>query len=371
MVGGRIGENMKLSTRTESHRAVCRRIVCAVVLIAVAVGGEARAADGPKPTLAVLLVATDEADKERESRFIGELKLTLDGFEITLLKSGVDDFAALSLKDKLDKVQSLTEPLHATATIWIENASADVVMLHVVALSTGRAFIRIVEVNSGPEAERELAIAADELLGQVYMLVPPPTSAPVEQAVEEVVWKATALREPGRHVDLGIATFFAASGGLYRREGTWLRLGGGAALEVWPIDGVLVRAGFAVVAGPFDDPSDGALSGYGLYPEIGFGYLRSLGRLRLGPVAAAAAMRSTITLTLGEGEAHTSSWWSFRGSLGVQARLALSPVVALFLEPSVGIWSHHRHFRRVSDGSTALGSPLLDGGASLGVCYIF
>ena len=356
------------------HAAVApSRSLAAVVagLVAVSVCGRGAASEKGDQRLVVLLVARDGADKAREARFIDELELTLDDFDVKLVDPGPADFTALSLKDELGVVQALTEPLSAAATIWIESASPDVTMLHVVALSTGRAFIRIVEAKQGPGAERELAIAADELLGQVYMLSPPPAAAPVENAVGKVVEKAAALRERKSTVELGVATFFTASGGLYRREGSWFRLGGGAALELWPKGGALVRAGFSVVAGPFFDPDDGAVSGYGLYPELGAGYLWTLGRLRLGPVASAAAMRSTATLTLGQGTAHTATWWSFRGALGVQARLSLSPAVAVFLEPSVGVWSHPRRFERVSDGSVALRTPLVDWGASLGVCYTF
>jgi hypothetical protein len=340
-------------------------------LIAASVCGSGLAGERDAQLLAVLLVARDGADEAREARFIDELKLTLDGFDIKLVDPGPADFTALSLKDELGVVQSLTEPLSAAATIWIESASPDVTMLHVVALSTGRAFIRIVEAKQGPGAERELAIAADELLGQVYMLSPPPAAAPVEGVVEKVVEKAAALRERKSAVELDLATFFTTSGGLYRREGSWFRLGGGAALELWPAGGLLVRAGFSVVAGPFFDPDDGTVSGYGLHPELGGGYLWTLGRLRLGPVASAAAMRSTVTLSLGRGTAHTATWWSFHGALGVQARLALGPAVAVFLEPSVGVWSNPRRFERVSDGSVALRSPLVDWGATLGVCYTF
>jgi hypothetical protein len=356
------------------HAAVAtsRAIAVAVAgLVAVSVCRRAQAVEGGEQMLAVLLVARADPDRAREARFIDELGLTLDGFEIKLIDPGPADFPALSLKDELEAVQTLTEPLGAAATIWIESASPDVTMLHVVALSTGRAFIRIVEAKQGPGAERELAIAADELLGQVYMLSPPPVAAPVAAVVGEVVERAAELRQRKRAVELGVATFFTTSGALYRREGSWLRLGGGAALELWPAGGLLVRAGFSVVAGPFFDPDDGAVSGYGLHPELGAAYLWTLGRLRLGPVASAAAMRSTVTLALGQGTAHTATWWSLRGALGLQARLALGPAVAVFLEPSVGVWSHPRRFERVSDGRVALRTPLVDWGASLGVCYTF
>lgn len=349
-----------------------RPLPCAAALaLAIAIAcGAARAADDPKPALAVLLVAAAEADRAREARFVEELKLALEGFELALATPGADGFTSLPLKEKLDEVRARAEPLRAAATIWIESASPNAVLLNVVALGTGRAFIRVVEVEEGPAADRELAVATDELLGQVYMLSAPPRPAPIEAAVDEVVAKAAALDTPGRAVELGAATYFDLGGGLYHHDDAWLRLGGGVALEL-RAEGVLARAGFAVVAGPFADPRGGSLSGYGMHAELAAGHLWAVGRLRLGPVAAASAMRSTVALALGAGEAHTTTWWSFRGTLGLHARVDFGRGVALFAEPRAGAWSHTRRFDRASDGTTALRTPIVDAGAILGVCYNF
>ncbi len=355
---------------TPSTRPFRGALAVALALLAALVGGTARATDAGKPTLAVLRTAADGDDKAREDRFILELKLGLDGFDIALVEPGAAGFTALPLKDKLDEVRARAEPLHAAATIWLESASPRTVLLNVVALSTGRAFIRVVEVEDGPSAERELAVAADELLGQLYMLSAPPRPAPVQASVEAVVAKAAALAAP-RRVELDVATYFDLGGALYHYEAAWLRLGGGVAVELRTAGGALLRAGFTVVAGPFADPRDGSLSGFGLSPEIAFGYLWHARRVRLGPVAGAAAARSTVALALGRGEAQTTSWWSFRGSLGLELRIDLAPSVAVFVEPRVGASTHTRRFERVSDGSTALRTPILDGGATLGVCYNF
>jgi len=347
-------------------RLLIALMVPTIAFAAIAEG--AAAAGDRRPVLGVLLTAGDAA---REARFVDELRLTLDGFEIAVREHGAEDFAALPLRSKLEWIESAADSRDAVATIWLEIAAADAVLLYVVALSTGRAFIRIVEVADSPGAERELAIAAGELLGQVYLLEPGPVWAPVDAAVDQVLDRAAALRERERRTAVGAAAFFTMGGGLYPADGGWLRLGGGAALEVRPVGGLLVRAGLAVVGGPFEDPDDGTIRGFGLHPEIGLGHLWSLGRLRLGPVATAAMPRSTVTLTLGRGAAHTASWWSFRGAAGLQARIDLGPAVALFLEPVIGIWSNRRAFERVSDASTALLTPLIDGAASLGVCFSF
>jgi hypothetical protein len=331
----------------------------------------ARAEEPQRPTLAVLRTAPPGPDEEREERFVMELKLSLDGFDVALADPATPGFTALPMKEKLDEVRARVEPLRAAATIWLESASPKTVLLNVVALGTGRAFIRVVEVADGPGAERELAIAAGELLGQVYMLSAPPRPKPVNAAVQRVVEKAAAVAAPARRDLFDLSTFLTMDGAASPYERSWLRAGGGVALELQPAAGLLLRLGVSVVAGPFADPRDGALSGYAIAPELGLGYLWRLGKLRLGPIAGAGAVRSAVALALGGGSAHAFSWWSFRGTLGLRAQLDLGPSVSVYAEPRAGAWSNTRRFERSSDGETALHSPIIDVGAALGICYNF
>ncbi|MDD5307738.1 MAG: hypothetical protein PHU25_10500 [Deltaproteobacteria bacterium] len=345
-------------------------IACAVIVSSSA-GVRAEAAAEARPVIAVIRIADDAAGKAREQAFISELELALDGFAVRVVDAAEARFQDLSLKAKLDRIETVTRPLAAVATIWIEGVSKDVIMLHVVALGTGRAFIRIVEVPSSATAEQELAVAAAELVGQVYLLSPSIAIPSLETAVSAVMKKAEALREKPAEIELGAVAFIRVEGGAYGQEGTWTRVGGGLALEAWPVAGLLLRAGLAAVAGPFANFRDGAASGYGLAPQIDLGYLWSYRFLRFGPVIGASAVRSALSLALEDGTAQAFGWWSFRGVAGPELQFSLDDTVALVLSPAVGVWSHTRKFLRVSDESTVLVTPVLDWSASAGVCYIF
>jgi hypothetical protein len=158
---------------------------------------------------------------------------------------------------------------------------------------------------------------------------------------------------------------------LYGQVGGWARVGGGLAIEVTPVRHLLLRAGFTAVGGPFEDPRDGTASGYGLAPAVDVGWLWRIRFLSVGPVIGASAIRSALSVALGDGTARTYAWWSFRGAIGVELRFALSRLLSVSISPALGVWSHSQKFLRVSDGSTAIVTPWLDWSAAVGVCYNF
>ena len=346
--------------------------LCVALAAAALLAGQAAAAEGaPAASIAVLRLGGDPAQAAREKAFVTALELALDDFQVHVIDAPDQGFAQLPLKAKLDRIDAATRPFGAAATVWIECVSDDLIMLHVVAIGTGRAFIRIVEVPNSATAERELAVAATELVGQVYLLAPAPAGSPVEGAVKDVMRKAEVLRERPTEIGLAVVALLRVEGAVYGQSGAWARVGGGLALDVLPSPHLLLRAGFTAVAGPFADPRDGTVSGYGIAPEIGAGWLWRIRFLSVGPVLQAAAIRTALSAALGDGTARTYSWWSFRGALGLEVRFALSHLLSLSLSPAIGVWSHSRKFLRVSDDSVALVTPLLDWSASAGVCYNF
>jgi len=240
-----------------------------------------------------------------------------------------------------------------------------------VALSTGRAFIRIVEVPNSATAERELAVAAAELIGQVYLLAPAPAGSPVEAEVADIVQKAEVLREQPTSVELAAVALVRGEGAVYGQAGGWARVGGGLALEVVPVAHLLLRAGFTAVGGPFEDPREGTVSGYGLAPELDVAWLWRIRFVSIGPLIGASAIRSALSVALGDGTVHAYSWWSFRGAVGLELRFALSRLLSLSISPTLGVWSRSQKFLRVSDDSVALVTPWLDWSAAVGICYNF
>ncbi len=345
-----------------------------IVLLRLGVGNaadlqEISAKDGSadKPVLVVFLVAEDADDRTREQRFVTQLRLAFDDFDIKPVELSIEKYTSLPLYRKLTLVREHSDQLNAVATTWLENAGAETVMLHMAALSTGCAFVRIVEAHNSPTAEEELAFAVQELIGQVYMLSPPHGNPPVERAVEAVLEEAVSLREP--HADLGWAVmpFLRVSGGIWGHKGQWFRFGGGISLEARVAEHFHLRASLAGLAGPFHEPHDGVVRGWGLMPGFHFGFDWPAGFLRIGPVVGASLVRSIFFTTMGTGDSQTYSWWDFRGSLGIDLSWSLKKVVSIVATPSVGVWTNQRTFVRISDDSNIISSPLVDWSCTLGL----
>src|SRR5207302_1488601 len=72
----------------------------------------------------------------------------------------------------------------AMAVVWLSFPLHHQVMLHLVALGSGRALVRTIETNRSPISEATLALMARELLGTAYLFEPP---ADVPLQIHEVV----------------------------------------------------------------------------------------------------------------------------------------------------------------------------------------
>jgi hypothetical protein len=132
----------------------------------------------------MIRAATTVEGQRREQRLFDELGLALDGFMLLNQKSDQPDFARHSLSDQIAAVLPEAKRNNAMAVVWMSFPLANQVMLHLVALGSGRAFVRSIETDRSPVSEAALALMARELLGTAY-LFEPPASVPAE--VKEVV----------------------------------------------------------------------------------------------------------------------------------------------------------------------------------------
>jgi hypothetical protein len=344
--------------------------------VTLAAPGRLASAQG-KPVLVVVITSEDPAFREREKNLATQLELALDRFDIERFEpddeqlqaaspSGIPSFASLSLPQKLAFVAPVAGKVHAVAVIWMEDGGGGAAFLHVVSQSTDRAFVRIVRARGGPNIEEELAFAAQELLGQIYMMSTAPHQAAVEEVVEKVMDDARSLRLPS--LGWGVLPFLTTGGGIYGHDGASFRFGGGLGAEAIIGELFFARLSIGALAGPFMEPHDGVVSGWSIEPDLRLGFVWEIAdRFLFGLAVGAAPVYSVVQMSLGEGDHQASDWWDFRGSIGAELRISLSDRVAVLVAPSLGIRAIRKSFYRVSDDSVVLRTPRVDWSATAGV----
>jgi hypothetical protein len=357
-------------------------------------------ADAGSPVLLLILTAEGGEATEREQRLFGELELALDGFAIETVSSGDPEFARLPMSEQLARIQPLVDRSGAVATTWVEATGSGTVLLHLVALTTGRALVRIVEAHHGPDAEAELALAVRELLGEAYLFAPQPDDAAMERVVAEVkervapppveaepalqVVQPPIVPEPepddtgtddwsddGGTPTLGLAPFALIGGGLAGHEGPHIKAGGGVGLE-WPPRAALYgRVWLAITEGPDEAVRDGVVLGIGIAPGMLLGYRWWLGPVGLGPLLGVSAPWSMATMVIGDSEKKTYNWWDFRAIAGIEVQIGFGDKLGLFFDWMAGVHAVRQSFERQSDDTTVFATPFVDWDVLVGlVAYL-
>jgi hypothetical protein len=133
--------------------------------------------------LMIRSAATPDGQR-REAELLDQLILTLDSFMLMSEPSELADFNRLPLDEQIAAVLPEAKRNEAMAVVWMSFPIANQVMVHLVALGSGRALVRTIETDRAHSSPRTLAVIARELLGTAY-LFEPPSSVPAE--VSEVV----------------------------------------------------------------------------------------------------------------------------------------------------------------------------------------
>jgi len=331
---------------------------------------------GSEPVLLLVLTAESGDATDRERRLFGELELALDSFTIETVPSGDPRFSLLPISEQISRVQPLVERTGAVATIWIEETGGGAILLHLVALTTGRALIRIVEARRGPDVEAELALTVRELLGEAYLFGPKPESPAMEQVVAEVQEKVAPLPppapppsppiaprgdEPARPAPtLGLAPLGSVSGGIWGHAGPSIRAGGGLAVEWPPGAALFARASFVAVKGPDAQVRDGVVVGFGVAPGLSLGYRWRSGPIGVGPLLGIAVPYTSLTTVVGEGDDQTFTWWGFRATAGLELAVTVLDDLFLFVDGLFGFEAIRESFERASDRGTVLTTPFVE-----------
>ncbi|MDP3235427.1 MAG: hypothetical protein Q8N26_21775 [Myxococcales bacterium] len=149
---------------------------CAVVLVLLV--GAPRAEAGTvrvnaPPVVVMIRAATNASEQRRERRLFDELGVVLDDFMLMALDAEQPNFARLPLADQIASVLPVAQANGAQIVVWLSFPLQNQVMLHLIALGSGRALVRTIESERSSVAESTMALMARELLGTAYLFEPP------------------------------------------------------------------------------------------------------------------------------------------------------------------------------------------------------
>lgn len=356
-------------------RELFSTIICGTIFLALAAhsldarsNSEIATSTPEKPVLVVFLIASGDADRAHEERFVQKLRLALDGFTVRTVELKDGGFADEPLGKRLAKIREYD----AVASTWIEKPNPEVELLQLVAMSTGRALVQIVEVKSGPSSEAELAFAAQALLGEAYMFEPPQKHEAVAKVVDQVKQgiKEEAPEPAKPPFRVGLQPFFASRGRLYRSPGPSLQLGGGLAASVHTLKGFVGRLDIAGLSGPQARFDDGVMNGVAVASNLFVGYGWDLGAVVLEPLLGIGVVWSRLNMAIGHGDNQSFSWLSFRGSAGGEIRFPIRTDTFLSLNATIGGVTAHKTFRRLSDNSPITTAVPADWTTTLGLVFL-
>lgn len=343
-----------------------------------------RAAE-PDDKSVVLVLAFSEGgeDEDLEGKFVVQLALALDQFSVQKVLAGLDGFIEKSLPKRLETIERLTVKHTPVATIWLEQTETGLTLLNLVSLSTGQALVRIVEAPSSSDTAIRLALVAQELLGQSYMLDESLRNEAIETVVVDLAKKtvssledpsevvASAMEKPPSMPAVSMTMSGEVRGGIYGQENAPVLLGGGLSVEIWVLPELFILASISALAGIRQEESWGTLSPFILQPTIGAGYLWRHSWLQIGPVVQFSGVWNRVTVNSETTGNSIQTWWSFRASLQASLRALLSKNTYLALSPGVGLMQANSRFYLSPEDETVYQSSRVDWNVALSLGFFF
>lgn len=318
------------------------------------------------PGRALLVLATGATAMEAD--YVAELRIALEGVEVRAVEPGNTGFGGSPLPAQLEVVRGLLEGERGLAATWLSPVSSELVLVHMVVLTSGRVLVRMIEGNpTRPGFATDLAMASRELLGTAFLFAEDPPDVTVERMVDEVRQRVSPPPdEPGWALVLRAR----AGGGLAGFEGPSVLVGGELGVERRLVEGLGVRLWIDARGGPMDagDPARTVRIVF-VSPGLGAAYLFDAvpGLLRIGPTLDLRATWSTLEVASTPETAQTFSQWSVRADLGLELRVALGDRVELLASASAGTSPLRRVLTLRSSGQTLIATPFLAWDASVGI----
>ncbi len=322
-----------------------------------------------QPSILVLFVASDSTGVAREGRFVRELGMALNGMAVEVVHLENTGFDVLPLAQQIESVRRLLERHDAVAVTWINVASSELLLLHLVAVSTGRALVRLVETELRQDSEAILAMAARELLGTAF-LFEQPSSGPIEEAVESVRHGAGMQADTPAEQRASLILSSRANGGIAGFSGQSIELGGGVALGYRLVAGLHGRVYLGATGGPIGNSrGDEKLQGWSLIPGIQFAYVWRVKQVGLGPLVSVEV--PWLHLHIAEDETNYQfAHWNLRAALNLELAWYIGRVAAFTLQGGLGASPRQLEFRRASNRERVLATPFLSWNLGLGISFV-
>ena len=319
-------------------------------------------------TVLLLNVAKHKRGKYREKRFAQELRMSLDDLIVREVDTPEQNFGELVLGRQIASVRPLLGREDAAAAIWLIEDSTGILLLYVVAVSSGRALVRLIETDLKQVSHAELAASARELLGTVYLfdLSSENRQSPVGQAVNMVIDQVAPDK---KRTKWSIPLNITSTGGVMGQKGPSIRLGGNTGLEWNLVDGLEARVLLGGSGGPLDSAPGVEAHEWALSVTLGAVHLWKIGPVALGPAIAFRSLWSNLSLRTGEGPKKEFSEWQFPISLCLEFRWMVTPRLDLVFDGGVSAMPKRDTYHRVSDNSLAYATPFLNWDFSLGVIF--
>ncbi len=298
---------------------------------------------GPERVM-VLMHAVGAEDSGRERSFVTELRMSLDDTIVIERRVKDPDFASRPVDDQVAELRPLLEKHRAAAAIWLAKSPPDLLVLHVVVVSNGRALVRLVEAPAEGTSETGLAAAARELVEASYLF-----------NVVESKWSSLVS--------------FRSLGGLLGYDGPSLWMGGDIGLERSLAAGLSVRFGISVFGGPIGSSNDLDVSGWALAPGLGALYLWDFGRFSLGPVLGFRSWWSNVSLKTGEGPKERSTEWQFQAFLNLELRIIVTKKFDIALGGGATATPLRDTYHRESDDELLYATPFVSWEAFIGAVF--
>lgn len=124
-----------------------------------------------KPPPVVVMVRTESrgAFDRTQARFFEELTLLLDTFMVMSSPADERDFPRRPLAEQIALVMPVAKANDAVAVVWLAEPTPGQLMLHLVALGTGRTLVRTIDFDRKSQSEAALALMLRELLGTAFL----------------------------------------------------------------------------------------------------------------------------------------------------------------------------------------------------------
>jgi hypothetical protein len=270
----------------------------------------------------------------------------------------------------------------AVAATWLTEASPDILLLHLVVVSTGRALVRLVETKPRPGFETDLALAARELLGTAFLFDRAPGPAggdPIATVVESVRERAAPAPppraaapaqpiQPPPEPSWAIAAELRFEGGIAGASGPRLYPGGALALDRRMVGGLHGRLSAAAYGGPLGSRRDDEeILEWAVQPGLALGYRFDLGAATLGPWLEVQALLSSVKTQVEGGDRQEFRSWRLRGAAVLDLRIEVSARIDLLLAAGLIATPQRDVYRREPSDKVMLASAYLSWEGRIGL----